>query len=297
MKSYQNILVGINYTDASRHALRMANQIAIRSGASLTACHVVPMAELNEFVTFYLIEQEMMMTAARSSLADFVEEVLGDEHQVSCKIAEGIPHHEIASLAIEGKFDLLVLGDDDYADDSRKAGQFAIKCLRFATMPVLLVNRPPAPSDTLIAACIDFSKSTTPILEHAARIATPNHHLHLIHTNRPPWLRPERLRYQTTVFEDQGQKEQFREILEGQLTAISRTAESTFPGQVDAACIEHQDPTEALLEHLASSSCGLIVLGRSGKGLKGIVSSLLGGTAEAIIRQATCPILIIPINN
>jgi nucleotide-binding universal stress UspA family protein len=296
MKPYQNILVGINYTDASRHALRMAHQIAHRSGATLTACHVVPMTELNEFVSFYLIEQEMMMKSARTSLEAFVDEVLGNSHSVICKVAEGIPHHEISSLAIDGQFDLLVLGDDDYANDSRKAGQFAIKCLRFVTMPLLLVNRPPEPSDNLIAACIDFSNSTTPVLEHAARMATPENKLHLVHTNRPPWLRPERLRYQTEVFEDHGQKQQFREILQGQVSGISQTAESLFPGEVEATCIENENPVEALLEHLASSPCGLIVLGRSGQGfIKGLVSNLLGGTAESIIRHATCPVLVIPI--
>ena len=263
MNSYQNILVGINYTDSSRHALWKANRIALRSGAKVTAYHAVPPAELNEFISFYMVEHTMMMRAAKTSLEHFVEEVLGD---------------------------------DDYANNSRKAGQFAIKCLRFATMPVLLVNRPEEHSAGLILAAIDFSKSTQPVLENAARVSTgPNSKVEIVHACRPPWLRPARLRYQTEVFENQEQRAQYREIMDGQLAGTLETAAPLFPGKVSTVRLEHEDPVTALLEHFDSSQCDLVVIGRSGKGIKGILTDLLGGTAEAIIRHAKCPILIVPI--
>ncbi|YCM44656.1 universal stress protein [Verrucomicrobiaceae bacterium 227] len=296
MNSYQNILVGINYTDSSRHALWKANRIALRSGAKVTAYHAVPPAELNEFISFYMVEHTMMMRAAKTSLEHFVEEVLGNDNHVSCQVGEGVPHHELISYAHEGRFDLLILGDDDYANNSRKAGQFAIKCLRFATMPVLLVNRPEEHSAGLILAAIDFSKSTQPVLENAARVSTgPNSKVEIVHACRPPWLRPARLRYQTEVFENQEQRAQYREIMDGQLAGTLETAAPLFPGKVSTVRLEHEDPVTALLEHFDSSQCDLVVIGRSGKGIKGILTDLLGGTAEAIIRHAKCPILIVPI--
>ena len=296
MKLYQNILVGVNYTDSSRHALWKANRIALQSGAKVTAFHAVPPAELNEFVSFYMIEHKMMMRAARTSLEDFVEGVLGNDNHVSCQVGEGIPHHELVSYANEGGFDLLVLGDDDYANDARKSGQFAIKCLRFATMPVLLVNRPDEKPGGLVLACVDFSKSTNPVLENAARIATGHQNrIEIVHSCRPPWLRPARLRYQTEVFENIEQKEQYREIMDGQLSGILKAASPLFHGNATTIRLEHEDPTTALLEHFDSSQCDLVVIGRSGRGIKGILTDLMGGTAESIIRHAKCPILVVPI--
>jgi|GEM_PF-2270503 len=296
MKSYQNILVGINYTDASRHALWKANRIALQSGANVTAYHAVPPVELNEFVSFYMIEHKIMMRAAKTSLENFVEEVLGNDHHVTCQVGEGIPHHELVSQAHEGGFDLLVLGDDDYATDSRKSGQFAIKCLRFATMPVLLVNRPTENPSGLVLACVDFSNSTNPVLENAARVSTGhNNRVEILHASRPPWLHPTRLRYHTEVFENKEQKEQYREIMDGQLAGILQTAAPLFSGNAGTVRLEHEDPTTALLEHFESSGCDLVVIGRSGKGIKGILTDLIGGTAETIIRHAQCPILVVPI--
>jgi len=296
MKLYQNILVGINYTDSSRHALWKANRIALQSGAKVTAFHAVPPAELNEFVSFYMIEHKIMMRAAKTSLEGFVDEVLGNDNDITCQVGEGIPHHELVFHANEGGFDLLVLGDDDYASDSRKAGQFAIKCLRFATMPVLLVNRPTETPDGLVLACVDFSKSTHPVLENTARVTHGHHNrVEIVHACRPPWLRPARLRYQTEVFENKEQKIQYRDIMDGQLAGISKTADPLFPGKVGTVRLEHEDPTTALLEHFDSSECELVVIGRSGKGIKGILTDLMGGTAETIIRNAQCPVLVVPI--
>ncbi|MDA7882008.1 universal stress protein, partial [Akkermansiaceae bacterium] len=293
MKPYKHILVGINYTDASRHALLKAEQIARSSGGKLTACHVVMMPELDEFTAFYSIEHQEMMKAAQSSLEGFVKEVLGENHSARCVVSEGIPHYEIVSLANDGDYDLLVLGDDDHADDSKKSAQFAIKCLRFATMPTLLVNRPHEEHKQTIAACIDFSNSTNSILAHAAHFAAiGDSAIDLIHACRPPWLRPERLRYQTNVFEDQGQKEQFREILQGQLAGIRQSASSLVAAEITTTPIEDENPVHALIQHLSDSPCGLVVIGRVGKGLKGIVSDFLGGTAETIIRHVHHPILI-----
>ena len=155
MKPFLNILVGVNYTESSRHALVEAKRIADENGAKITACHVVPIGDLTEFVDFYFIEHKIMLNAAQSSLEGFADEVLGKNHDIICRISEGIPHHELVSKANEEGHDLLILGDESH---NESAAQFVIKCLRFATMPVLLVN-PPLNTPGPVAACIDFSKS------------------------------------------------------------------------------------------------------------------------------------------
>jgi nucleotide-binding universal stress UspA family protein len=296
MQSYRNILVGINYTTASRHALLKANRIASEEGAKLTACHVVPLGEITEFVDFYMIEHKIMTDAALSSLEGFVDETLGDDHGVTCLIREGIPHHELVARANEDGYDLLVIGDDDYAADSRKAGQFAIKCLRFAKMPVLLMNRPETSPDGPIAACLDLSGSTDPVLENAARLcAISSPELHLVHVARPPWLHPFKIRYRKEVFEDKGLKEQFREVLDGQLEVIEEKATKLTSSPIKICKFESEDPTHTLLDRLDSNDYNLVIIGRAGKGFKGLVTDFMGGTAETLIRHLGSPLLIVPI--
>ena len=296
MKPYQNILVGINYTDASRHALRKAGQIARRTGGELTAYHVIPSPGFDEYTSFYSIEHAEMFKAAKSSLESFVDEVLGENHNVQCLVREGVPHHEVVSYANDCDIDLIILGDDDYAENPRRSAQFAIKTLRFATMPVLLVNRPEQENDHTVSACVDFSKSTDSVLHHAANFANINGGpVEINHVCSPPWLRSEFLRYQTEVFEDEDQKAQFREILEGQITAIATRASKTSNAEILTKTIEAEHPVNALIEHLSPAGRGLVVIGRTGKGLKGIVADFLGGTTEVLIRHARHPILVIPI--
>jgi nucleotide-binding universal stress UspA family protein len=296
MKPYRNILVGVNYTPASELALKQAALIAQKSGTRLRAFHAIRPIEINEFVNFYGIDRKVMTSGAQSSLEAFVERALGQNNNVSCLVSEGVPHHELCTLANETGADLLVIGAYPYPEDQRKAGQFAIKCLRFATMPVLLVREQSNHSFARLTACVDFSKSTNPILQHTSRMNWDyDQKVEIVHASSPPWLRPARLRYQTEVFENREQKEQYHEILEGQLSSIKNSAPDSFQTTPSTIALEHEDPAFALIDHLAKAHSGLAIIGRSGAGFKGLKTDLLGGTAEIVIRHAHCSVLIVPI--
>lgn len=296
MKPYRNILVGVNYTPSSELALQQAAIIAKESGTKLRAFHAIRPTEINEFVDYYGIDRKVMTSGARSSLEDFVERALGQNHNVTCLVSEGVPHHELCNLANESSADLLVIGAYPDPEDQRKIGQFAIRCLRIATMPILLVRGHSNHSFTSLTACIDFSKSTHPVLEHTGRLnLNCDQKVEIVHATSPPWLRPPRLRYQTEVFENREQKEQYHEILEGQLSGIKNSATSLYQATPSTLALEHEDPTSALIEHLDKAHSELAIIGRSGAGLKGLKTDLLGGTAEIIVRHAHCSVLIVPI--
>lgn len=296
MNSFQNILVGINYTDSSRRALLQAHRIAGESGAALQALHVFPPVEINEFANFYALERLGLMEDARNSLKEFVSETLGEHHGVTCEVGEGIPHHELVVRAEETKADLIVLGASDPARKPRKTGQFAVKCLRFATTPVLLVNSRTEGAFAKISACVDFSESTRPVMEMVARMpGEVNREIEIVHALCPPWLRRGKIRYHPEVRVDEEKKRQFQEILDGQLHATAKSVSDLFETKPTCISLESEDPDDALLTHLDESRTDLAVLGRSGKGAKGLKTDLLGGTAETLIRHATCSVLVVPI--
>lgn len=298
MKPFLNILVGINEGQSSRHALATACQVAAREGAKVTATRVIPVGDLTEFIDFYEMEHKEMISGARESLLDFVAEVLGPDHEVTCQVSEGIPHHEIVSIANEGNYDLLVLGSGDQPDDADDFGRFAIRCLRFANMPVLIVNESSPQADAPIAACLDFSDATTPILTHVARIAPePTPALHLIHACRPPWLQPSFSFLRRQPEKDSGEKARFREVIDAQLQVARERATKVVSSAIETIRLEHHDPDRALLDHFAANPYRLLVLGRSGSGWKGFLTDVLGGTAENLIRQSHCPVLVVPISS
>lgn len=298
MKPFLNILVGINYTQASRHALVKAAAVASHAGAKVTACHVLPLSDLSEYINFYQVEHKGMMSEARECLADFVAEVLGSDHGVTCKITEGSPHHEISALTNDHHYDLLVLGDGDDSDDLRDVGQFAIRCLRFVDVPVLVVNQADAHPLPPVAACLDFSASTGPILRNSLRLTSdPSLPLELIHAYRPPWLRSFFGRHRDSPNDESGQKARFREVVDGSLTAIEQQARDLSFEKVSATSLESSDPERALVDHLTDHPYSLVVLGRNGAGVKGLLSDLVGSTANEIIRHARCPVLIVPLES
>lgn len=298
MKPFLNILVGINYSNDSRLALTKAAEIAAHEGAKVTACHILPIDDLGEYINFYQVEHKSMMAEARQSLLEFTTDVLGPNHNVTCEVSEGSPHHEISAIADENNYDLLILGDGDDSAAPRDLGTFAIRCLRFVTIPVLIVNRTAITPAPPIAACLDFSDSTTPILENASRLTaghTPP--LELIHACRPPWLRSFLGRLRDSSSDDSGQKESFREIIDGRLTTIAEQARAlSFPA-ITSTRLEDKAPEDALINHLRNNPFSLIVLGRSGQGFKGLLSDVLGSTANDIIRNARCPVLIVPLDS
>jgi nucleotide-binding universal stress UspA family protein len=298
MKPFLNILVGINEGQSSKHALATAAQIGAREGAKITACRVMPINDLTEFIEFYHMEHKQMISGARESLEDFVTEVLGSDHDVTCQVSEGIPHHEMVSIANEGHYDLLVLGSGDQPEDVRDFGRFATRCLRFADMPVLIVNETPVHPDAPVAACLDFSDSTAPILDQVARIAPrPRPALHLVHACRPPWLQSSFAFLRREPDDDSGEKARFREVIDGQFAVVRERATDLLEAPVETIRLEDHDPDRALLDHFATNPYGLLVLGRSGRGWKGFLTDVLGGTAENLIRHSRCPVLVVPITS
>ena len=298
MKPFLNILVGINYTRASRHALTKAAAVGAENGAKITAIHVLPLSELSEYVNFYQIEHKNMLSDARQHLLDFVDEVLGPDHGVTCEVTEGSPHHEISALTNENGYDLLVLGDGDDTDDLRDVGQFAIRCLRFVEVPVLIVNQADPQPLPPVAACLDFSDSTKPILNNTlSLVADRSLPLEMIHACRPPWLRSFFGRFRGSEDDGSGQKEQFREIIDGRLTTIEKQARELGFENVGTICLETSDVDRALIDHLTDTPYSLVVLGRNGEGIKGLFSDVVGSTANDLIRQARCPVLVVPLDS
>jgi nucleotide-binding universal stress UspA family protein len=86
-------------------------------------------------------------------------------------------------------------------------------------------------------------------------------------------------------------------VIDGSLKAIEQQARDLGFENVSSTRLESADVDRALSDHLTSRSYSLVVLGRNGAGVKGLLSDVVGSTANDLIRQARCPVLIVPLES
>ena len=113
MNNYHNILVAIDFSEASHTVIKRALEIARRNNTSLSVLHVVeylpPMDMAYEPVaSIAWIDEEAMQQRAKSTLAKICEEhKLGMAQQI---VTLGAAKTEICQYARSHHVDLLILG-------------------------------------------------------------------------------------------------------------------------------------------------------------------------------------------
>jgi hypothetical protein len=75
------------------------------------------------------------------------------------------------------------------------------------------------------------------------------------------------------------------------LDEVRRRAEGPVPGLDVEACLREGDPAEEVLRAADDVGCDLIVLGSHGR--SGLGRLLCGSVAEAVMRRAPCPVLVV----
>ena len=296
MKPYQKIVVAIDYSESSKVALLQAQQICRESGARLMAFHAISPRELENFALYYTVDRAPLVEEALEFLEQWVEEVLGENHGVIGLVREGVPHQEVSALTKETGSDLLVVGSKDHSEAPDRSGKFAIKCLRYMTIPVLLAREGWSYPYSRIDALVDFSVATESVMAETDRIVgCHDPTVHIVHATSPPWLHPTRFRILADLNGQEEQKAQYREILQGQLESVCQKFRDLLPSPPTATVLEDEYLERALLNHLSDSKTGLAILGRTGEGAKGMKNDFLGGTAEALLRFAHCSVLTVPV--
>lgn len=136
----KTIVVAIDFSEASAHALDLARMLADACGASLRLLHVIgyPLA------TAMTVEQERRDACVRlRSLLDD-EDRIKRHATVTCIV--GTPPHEIVQYALDNAVDLIVMGTHEHGPTWHEAtGSIADMVLGSAPCAVLAVKPPSSP--------------------------------------------------------------------------------------------------------------------------------------------------------
>ena len=146
MTPIKNILVPVDFSDASKQALRYACTIADAFGASLHVLHAAENPYLpGGYMEFYAPPPEFFERAeqdARRTLEDTLTEEEKIRYRAVLVDCTGVPAHEILNyLRDQGNIDLVVMSTHGRGGVARlMMGSVADKVVRAAPCPVLTLR-------------------------------------------------------------------------------------------------------------------------------------------------------------
>jgi len=141
----KNILVPVDFSEHSRHALRQAKVLADKAGATL---HLLYVFETPTYPAFYqsvetvvLEKLEVIHARSRHELQTFYRDVQGPLPPASYHVITGRPVHEITKVAEQDDCDLIVMATHGLTGlDRLLMGSTTENVLRVAPCPVLTLK-------------------------------------------------------------------------------------------------------------------------------------------------------------
>jgi len=271
------IVVGVDYSDDARAALRWAEGEAAMRGTPLTAVHVGPPVYDLVAHTPYAEERR---AALLPTLVAFVRETLGDS-DVTTSVVDGPPAEGLVGAGALAE--LLVLGRHGAGAVKRLImGSTTNDVVRAAPCPVAVV--PPGTRDAVarrIVTGTDGSSTAAAAVAWAVAEAVRRRvPLTIVHAAPPPVV-ASAVPGAAVPYTD--------ETARAFLADVVTETRAAAGGDVEGA-LSWQQPAAALLD--AAGSADLLVVGAHGDGA--LARFLLGSTTTAVVQRSRCPVVVIP---
>lgn len=207
------------------------------------------------------------------------------------KLLVGIPEDSILEVAHNADVALVAMGTHGKTGwDRLRLGSIAESTLRQAPCPVLTVSAPVTPSPSgnpsrlsiaRLLVATDFSTSSKAALRTAIVLAKRlNARVVLLHAAEPSGsLQSEPLRANDLSRKHYAQ--QFRKLISASRADEVITDKVVITG----------DPVEVILDEAKHQKADLIIVGTQGR--RGMKRLMLGSVAEAVVRRAACPVVVV----
>lgn len=300
---FTRILVPLDRSGFSEHALPLAVAVAKRSGGTVHLVHVHDAIRPEAVRPAMFVFETALDSRLVNEERDYIESVarrLGIEHGVSVTTAlvYGNVAAEIAHYVRRADIDLVVMTTHGRGGFHRAwLGSNTDKLLRRLRVPILLVRPPAAPSQPRavdafanVLVAMDGSRVAEAALDSAAELPRTNKaRCTLMRVIIAPILTtstyvPEQ-HFDVDVLDaklDEGSTYLERE---------ARRANDSWP-VIERDVIAVFSPAEAILERAAEINADLIVIGTHARGP--VARTLLGSVADKVIRGANVPVFVFP---
>lgn len=292
MKSFKNILVGIDFTPSCRNALREAVRRASLDGASVTVVHVMDEFLAHELKAALSTDEAGIRAEWQGKLRKFVDESDIGAALVTVEVRIGHPFAELVDACKAHGADLLVMGAKGSKGGEHRIGAIAAKCVRKAPVDVFVVRGDAQGPFKHVVACVDFSENSAKAVQSALHIAQQDKAdvdclyvyqsalaLSLDYGGYAPPL---------PVGPDEDALKVWQQDLDKFVEPLTRSKGDV---KVHTLVKERVNIRETILEHVEETKADMVVLGTRGK--TGLRELLIGTTAEKIIQYAPCSILAV----
>jgi nucleotide-binding universal stress UspA family protein len=304
MMSLQRILCPVDFSDSSRRAVNHAVALSSWYGASLTVLHVCADVPVFEMASPFGGSSASAATVGESQLEErhaavrqFVAPAAGTQPLEIIVRGEDDARVEILRAAHALKADLIVMGTHGRSGlDHLLLGSVTEKVLRKAPCPILVVppqaaaiDRVPSAVFKRIVCAIDFSTGSLLALNHALALAQEaDARLTLMHAIEFP------LALREVAFSTDTNVDRLHAAAEAEYL---RRLRALVPVQARTYCtvatrVTEGKPAREIQRVAAAEQADLIVIGVQGRGAIDLM--VFGSNTHAVIRHASCPVLIVP---
>lgn len=286
----EKVVIAVDFSSASLAAARWTAKHLLPD-AELTLVHCLELPGESSVLWEALPPQEELVPrvreAAEQRLAELLDEIGGGRGR--CEIRSGHPSEEVATVAVEGKADLVVAGKHGgHHGVFHVLGSTAEQLIASCHRPVLLARSVPDRAPGTLLVPVDESRLAGRALEQAAALALPHGARLVAHHAVTEWYY-QRLRELDSEAEarkaQDGVEARARKWLEEFVSRHARGVEvvpHVSPGQ----------PGFQTLAAIESFHADLVVVGSHG--LKSLIGDPLARLSRFLVLAAPCSVFVVP---
>ena len=274
------VVVGVEGTSSSRHALLWAAETAHGRGAELVLVYATgfPMIALDLLdgeglhpAAMALLEEEA--AAARASVPGVEMRLEVDPRLPAMALTEMSRH---AALVVVGSHRLT-------AREARFPGSLGYQVAAGAFCPVVIVpGLPPGTAHGVVVGADGSADGLEAVALAAAEADLTGQDLHVVHTWQQPAMYVQAAIYVPDL--DQQVREQEEVVLAESVAGLA----GAYPDLVVHPHLVEGKAASALLE--AAATARLLVVGSRGR--HGVVRALLGSVSHTVVLHAPCPVMV-----
>lgn len=296
---FQSILVPVDGSSFSEHALPLALGIAQAAGATVEVALVHVPAVYYEEVVSHSETLELEAKQREQEYLDGLRDRLPAAAAVKINVhhLEGVVPDTLGEEIVQKGIDLVVMCTHERMFLSRAVlGSVADRLLRHSNIPLVLIHpsvtpamldRPKVPRKVLI--CLDGTAAAEAILEPVLSLGQPapvTYRLLQVVLPSSHYIGPF-----TPKNDDRDQM--LMEQASRNATSYLESFAKRLPSgrsSVETKVVFSSTPDAAILEDACASGSDLIAMATHGRG--GLVRMLMGSVADKVIRMASCPVLV-----
>ena len=288
----QRILCATDLGPGGDRAIIEADAWAKRYGASLEFVYAVPEASRTHALFPQIAHRTMtafpaFARSATNAISERVEQ-LTNRSNVNVEVDIGSPASIIVNIAEEMEADLVVIGAVEGDESDGRLGSIARRVIQHSPCPVLLARGAAKGGPIVVAS--DLSDPTFPTIVAGGVVASGMDEdlsvMHVVDLPAPmsPVSQGGRLGfgYALTEREIKNLVEASRDRLRAAMAQIGVQGQSF---------VEQGIPAPTVAGAARRLEARLVVIGTEGR--TNLSRMLLGGTAEQILREAPCPVLVV----